>query len=44
VIATRSFTFALQHRPRFYIRLGFVPIGEVDEVSARLNLIAGTQT
>jgi hypothetical protein len=42
--AQLHFRLALQHRPRVYIRLGFVPIGEVDEVSARLNLIAGTQT
>jgi hypothetical protein len=37
---------ALQHRPRVYLRLGFVPTGEMedDEVSARLNVIPGTRT
>jgi hypothetical protein len=35
---------ALQHRPRVCARLGFVPTSEMkdDEVSARLNLMAGT--
>jgi len=44
--AQLQFHLALQHRPRVYIRLGFVPTGEMedDEVSARLNLMAGTQT
>ena len=37
---------ALQHRPRIYLGLGFVPTGEMedDEVSARLNVLPGTQT
>ena len=41
-----QFHLALQHGPRVCVRLGFVPTGEMedDEVSARLNLMAGTQT
>ena len=41
-----QFHLALQHRPRVCVRLGFDPAGEMedDEVPARLNLIAGTQT
>jgi hypothetical protein len=43
LVSQQQIRLALQHRPRIYLRLGFVPTGEM-EMSARLNLIPGTQT